>query len=330
MITSQQTEKLQKLVEAAQVITIVQAENPDADSLGTSTALTEILSAQGKEVHNQCSVEIPKYMRYIPGWEHVETTYEKSDLVIVVDASAKSLLQKSLEIIPNDIPWVTLDHHKTQTDIDFLELGINDSDYPAAALVLYDIASQLNWEINKTAATALIFAIQGDTLGLTSVATQPDTMRAVADLLESHDLNIGELEAKRRELSRKPLKVIEYKQKLMQRTELHFDNALVTVEIPLEEIKEISDLYNPAALFMEEMRVAEEVRLALAFKVYDDRITGKLREINDAPFCDKLAGAFGGGGHPYAAGFKVHDRTIEELKPEVLKKFYELLEEHHS
>jgi nanoRNase/pAp phosphatase (c-di-AMP/oligoRNAs hydrolase) len=37
------------------------------------------------------------------------------------------------------------------------------------------------------------------------------------------------------------------------------------------------------------------------------------------PIASDLAGHFGGGGHPYAAGFKTMDWTLDELKPELLQ-----------
>ena len=49
-----------KLIENAKKITVIQAENPDGDSLGSALALEEILGDQGHEVQLFCPVEIPK------------------------------------------------------------------------------------------------------------------------------------------------------------------------------------------------------------------------------------------------------------------------------
>ena len=56
----------------AQKIVIIQAENPDGDSLGSSLALEELLTDAGKDVKLYCAIDIPKYMHYIKGWDRVE------------------------------------------------------------------------------------------------------------------------------------------------------------------------------------------------------------------------------------------------------------------
>ena len=80
-------------------IAIIQAENPDGDSLGSSLALEEILGAMGKQVSLHCPVDIPKYLRYLPGWDRVEPELDtQADLIIIVDTTAEVLLSKTLAI----------------------------------------------------------------------------------------------------------------------------------------------------------------------------------------------------------------------------------------
>ena len=50
------------LINDAKKIVIIQAENPDGDSLGSSLALEEILSDAGKDVVLYCAIDIPKYI----------------------------------------------------------------------------------------------------------------------------------------------------------------------------------------------------------------------------------------------------------------------------
>jgi nanoRNase/pAp phosphatase (c-di-AMP/oligoRNAs hydrolase) len=51
------------LIDAAKSIVVIQAENPDGDSLGSAVALEEILGDLGKDVSLYCPDEIPKYLR---------------------------------------------------------------------------------------------------------------------------------------------------------------------------------------------------------------------------------------------------------------------------
>ena len=63
------------------------------------------------------------------------------------------------------------------------------------------------------------------------------------------------------------------------------------------------------------MRLVTGVELAVAIKTYPDgKLTGKLRA--NSPIAADVAGYFGGGGHPYAAGFRVYEgqeQIVREL-----------------
>ena len=79
-----------------QHICVIQAENPDGDSLGSALALEEALD--DKEVSLYCPVEIPKYMRYFEGWSRVELDFAfRADAIIIVDTAATVLLSKLLD-----------------------------------------------------------------------------------------------------------------------------------------------------------------------------------------------------------------------------------------
>lgn len=318
-----------ELVDKADHITVIQAENPDADSLGSAVALENILGAQGKDVHMHCAVEIPRYLRYITGWSRVDASIPKdTELLIVVDTSAQTLLEKTKAILGNkDIPLIVLDHHKTDQEIEFTTLNFNEPEYAATGHLIADITKELKWPLNHEAAESLIYAILGDTLGLVSIATTQAVVQTVADLM-IEGVSLHDMDERRREYGKKDLRIIAYKGVLLQRIAYAHDQQIAHITIPLEEVKEYSDLYNPSALVMEELRSAEKVRIALSFKHYDERITCKLREINDAPICNRLAAHFGGGGHPFAAGFKVDRSDMDAVRKEALQRAGELLDEH--
>ena len=71
-----------------------------------------------------------------------------------------------------------------------------------------------------------------------------------------------------------------------------------------------------------------DVVIAIALKTYkNSRVTGKIRCNYGHAIADKVAEAFGGGGHKYASGFKIEDvADISELKAKLIEKTTELLE----
>lgn len=309
-------------------ICIIQAENPDGDSLGSAIALDYLLA--GKEVSLYCPVNIPRYLHYFADWSRVSNEFDyKANGYIIVDTAAKVLLSKLLDdtAIRNRLysaPVLVIDHHETEDDLDFRHQAIIES-APACTEVIYKIAKDQNITIGKEAAEAIFQGLLSDTLGLTSVSVTAETFEVAADLARL-GANIAELEERRREFMKKSPRILDYKADLIKRIEYALDGALATVHIPWGDIQEYSDEYNPNVLILEEMRMVEGVKVAVAVKTYPDgKVTGKIRCNNDAQVADKIAGYFGGGGHPYAAGFRTYDTTYEEVVADLIKMLPEVL-----
>lgn len=309
-------------------ICIIQAENPDGDSLGSAIALDYIL--QNTENYLYCPVDIPRYLHYFDDWSRVEIEFDyKADGYIIVDTASTVLLTKLLEdtAIRNCLynkPVLVLDHHETEDDLDFPHQAIIEP-LPACANLIFKIARANKLEINKPAAEVLYSAISSDTLGLVSQSVTADTMRTMADLIDL-GADPAELEEKRREYMKKSQRILDYKADLIKRVEYSLDGELATVLIPFEDIQLYSDEYNPNVLILEELRLVEGVIVAIAIKTYPDgKVTGKIR--SSKPVSEQIAGYFGGGGHPYAAGFRTYDTSYEEVVADVVKILPGLLAE---
>lgn len=325
-------DEIKAAVESAQRILVIQADNPDGDSLGSALALEHILGDMGKDVFLYCGVDIPGYLRYLNGWDRVFGTVPSNfDISIIVDTSADSLLEKLNG--SNERNWVAakpvivLDHHRdVECDIPYATIVANAPDFVATGELIYELATRNGWKISKEAGECLLQSILSDTLGLTSEAPSGDTYRRIATLLDS-GVNRGKLEEARRELSKMHPKVYAYKAKLIERTEFYNDGRTAVVTIPEDELFDISPLYNPGALILTELSMVEGVDVAVSFKVYKNRVTGAIKCSSNALIANKLAEQFGGGGHPFAAGFKVDDDKInfESLKNDVLAKITNLI-----
>ncbi len=308
-------------------LAIIQAENPDGDSLGSALALEGLL--EGKEVSLYCPVDTPKYLRYFDGWSRVTNEFDfKADGYIIVDTAAEILLSKLMDddAIKNNLftkPVFVLDHHETEDDLSFPHDSIIET-LPACCTLIYKIAKDQNIEIKKSVADNLFNGILSDTLGLTTATVTAEDFRIAAELTELGS-NISELEERRKEFMKKSQRILDYKADLIKRIEYHLDGTLATVHIPWEDIQNYSDEYNPNVLILEEMRMVEGVEVAVAIKTYPDgKLTGKVR--SSAPIADKVAGFFGGGGHMYAAGFRTYDISYDDCVKDLIKCCNDLLE----
>lgn len=322
--------KIQAFIDHAQKIVIVQADNPDGDSLASALALEEILAEQEKEVILYCGVDIPSYLQYMPGSSRVVSELPKQfDLSIILDTSSDSLLEQLNKSGSKNWlaarPSIVIDHHATAPTISFASIICNHQAV-ATGEVLYELSIQLKWRLSQMASELLTTAILSDSLGLTSEATSARSIHIIAELVE-RGVKLAELESARRETMRREPELVHYKGELLQRVEFYNDDQIAVLDIPYEEIVKYSPLYNPPMLALDDMRLAKNTKIAIAFKTYNDgRITAKIRCNYGFGIGDKLAEHFGGGGHPYAAGFKIQQgRELTELKDECIKKASELL-----
>lgn len=309
-----------RLITAAKNIIVIQAANPDGDSLGSALALEEILGDLGKNVQLYCPIETPKYLRYIKGWDRVTNDFDtSSDLAIIVDTSSDVLLSKTLETrgvrsFLESHPVLVIDHHTTDSNLSFPNTLLSEAAV-ATSEIIYHLSADAHWSINTQAAEHMLVAIMSDSLGLTTQNVTPETFFVAGKLLEAGASN-AEIESRRREFMKKAPEILKYKGELIGRIEYYCDGRLALVHIPFEDIQAYSDKYNPSVLVLDEMRFVEGVELAVAIKTYPDgKVTGKLRANN--PVAEQVAGFFGGGGHPYAAGFRAYD-TYENIVRELI------------
>ena len=307
------------LIQNAHKIIVIQAENPDGDSLGSSLALEEILGDLGKNIELYCPVEIPKYLRYVNGWDRVVSEFNTSaDLAIIVDTTADVLLTKVLGApgvrhFLESHPVLVIDHHTTAATLSFNHTLLTQ-DVVASSHVIYNLVSDAGWGINEQAAENLMIALMSDSLGLTTPNVTSDTFKLAAELT-GLGASSATIEERRREFMKKSPEILAYKGELIRKIDYLLDGRLALVHVPWDEIEKYSDAYNPGALIGDELRLVEGVALSAVVKTYPDgKITGRLR--GNIPIAEQVAGYFGGGGHVYAAGFRVYedyDTIVSEL-----------------
>ncbi len=325
-------ETAKKLIDGASSIIVVQAENPDGDSLGSALALEEILGDLGKNIQLHCPIELPKYLRYISGWDRVTTELNTSaDLIIIVDTTAEVLLSKTLDLpgaraFFESTPTLVIDHHISESTLTF-PCEIVSEQAVSTSQVIYNMSTENNWSVNAQAAENMLIALMSDSRGLTTQNSTAESFFVAGKLTELGASNAA-IEERRREFMKKAPEILEYKGELIRRIEYYLDGQLALIHIPFEEIQEYSDKYNPSVLVLDEMRLVENVEAAIAIKTYPDgKLTGKL--LTNAPIASDIAGYFGGGGHAYAAGFRIYE-AYDKAVQEVLTATDKALKEHHE
>ncbi|MCA9343748.1 MAG: DHH family phosphoesterase [Candidatus Nomurabacteria bacterium] len=322
---------LKELLSSKKKILIAQADNPDGDSVASALALEQILYDMGNEPLLYCAIDIPKHLRHLPGWDRIDQEIPTNfEATIIVDCSSKSLFEIAEK--SGELSWILskpviiIDHHDVSPTLD-ATITCNDIKAVSTGEVVYKIAQELNWPLSIEAKNMIAVSILSDSLGLMTESTTAQSIHIIAELVES-GVKLAELEETRRQTMKKSIELTRYKGELLQRIQYSSDDRIATIVIPWEEIEKYSSQFNPSILVLDDMRLTDNVQIAIAFKTYNNnRITAKIRSNYGFPIANKLAEHFGGGGHQYASGFKVNTTDYNQIISECIEYTKKLLDQ---
>lgn len=166
--------------------------NPDLDSVGSATAMYELLRTMGKKVTLICPHKLDdkfsflKHAQSAQQIDFVDFDFTAYDLFILIDtanfyvASDKRDLSWTSKI---KIPTIVIDHHKTNS-INEAKNRIIDDQANAAGEIVYYLFNQWKATLNKEMATALYAAIIGDTVFLRYKNAPDKLYKVLAHLIE--------------------------------------------------------------------------------------------------------------------------------------------------
>lgn len=322
-----------EIIKNAHSLLVIQSDRPDGDSLSSALFLESVLCDAGKEVDLYCAVTMPEYLRFIPGWDRVSNELPvRADATIVVDNASLVLLEKfdtSHDSLPfKTRPFIIADHHtEVSCDIPYATHHLTRPHYSSAGELLYEIFTEQGYEISVEAKKLVMQSILSDTLGLTNDLATAKTYRIMADLIDS-GVERSALEDARRLYAKMDQRVFRYKAELIKRTEFSFDDAVAICVIPENESYDIGTLYNPGPLILSELLMVKNVKVAIALKTYHNRATAAIRCTYGTNIAHELAELFGGGGHPYSAGFRVdsYSGDLALLKRDIITAVGKLLQ----
>ena len=339
MIYDDVAPKFLEILKTSKNIVVMQADNPDGDSLASALALESILGDAGMNVYLYCAIDMPEYLRHLPGWDRVVKDFPSNfDAAIIVDTGVWKLFGNFEEIygrrkIPKD-KLIIIDEHDTEHSID-AGLDIHDARAVSSGHIIYELALASGLDINTLSAGLIASSILSDTLGLTSstLKENPRPFAIMADLVK-RGVDVSELQEKRIERMKISSDVLQYKGELLQRIEYFAEGRIASITIPYEELRAHSQELNPT-IVLDEARLVKKVGVTIGFKQYVSRgnlvrVTGRIRCNRGFEIADKLAGLFeDGGGHTYASGFKIEGQNLnfDEIKSKVLQYAERLLNE---
>jgi phosphoesterase RecJ-like protein len=331
MINRSDYQKAVELVDDAGSILATTHTRPDGDACGCMAALSEALTALGKEVTLLLISPMPQWYEFlfekkvpvlgedVSVEQLTQGSFGDFDLLIIVDTNSRSqLLEFEQYVKQTDRPILVIDHHVTSDGLGDVELV--DPDAAAAAVILHDLFKHADWPITEKIARALLVAIATDTGWFQFSNTDSRVLRTCAQLIDSgadprqlyHDLYEN--------FSPQRFKLMVA---MLNTLELHLDGRYATQYLRVSDFEQTGASYTDTENLINECQRIGTVQVtALFVELRDGRIRCSLRS-RGAVNVSEIAGKFGGGGHKMAAGTYLPG-PLENAK----KQIYDEIEKH--
>lgn len=309
-----------EIVQNSKSVYVVAHVNPDGDAIGSTFAVYFALKKLGKDVH----VIMPSYstvFEFLPGVEYsVDNVKENEyDLLIALDASDKTRLAMSEEDFNKAKKVIMLDHHQISGPYgDFRYINDLKS---SASEIAYLFIKALEVELDENIATLLYTGIMTDTGSFNYSNANSDTFRVVADLLDCGAKAVEVCKKLNDTMKEAKLKLIA---KTVEKMEVYYGGKMRFAYISYDEIVALGIGDEDAEGMTNYLRAVEGTEVAVYVRGKSDGTLKVSMRSGGNVDTSKIAIAFGGGGHPRAAGYTMTD-NLEVEKERLIKAVGEML-----
>ena len=301
-----------KRIQCASHIVVIAHVNPDADSLGSASAIYTYLLQKHKKVSFFCKTkEINKKFSFLPWFEKMRDCFPSSaDLAISLDCGSYSRIGVSLEC-----DLINIDHHQSNTE--FGELNLVDVDCISTTQVIYNFFKTNEILINKKMSTALYAGLLDDSNGFLSPEIDGTTFAMSKELIECganfHTCNTFVM--KHQSLAGLRLKAI-----MLNKMQLIHHGEVAVFLITQDDLKKTGALGGDCESALEESLYLQTVKVSLLLKENKDlSLKGSLRSKGNHSILN-IAATFDGGGHKNRAGFKLDNSyTLLDASKKIIK-----------
>lgn len=190
------TKQLSKLFVECNNIILIGHINPDGDAIGSQIALYQYLKSMGKSVEMLTPNYLQEFLKWMEGSEHIRVFIKeknkcinlinRADLIVMLDFNQSNRMGEAEEyVVKSHAKKVLIDHHLNPAAI--ADLTISEPSLCSTSELLHRLISELNGStyVDRVYAEALYTGIITDTGNFEHGSYTPDTMRIVADLLET-------------------------------------------------------------------------------------------------------------------------------------------------
>lgn len=297
-------ETIASALKEARTFVLASHMRPDGDALGSTIAMALHLQAAGKDVLAWNEDGVPEKFRYLPGWEVVTAPPEEpvaADVVVSLDNASKKRLGSVVEALKPGALWINIDHHVSNER--FGDLNHIDPTSPATGQILHEFFRAVGAEITPAIAANLFAAISTDTGSFQYRGTNARTFRAAGELIEA-GVDVASLSLEM--YDRQPRRRLELLRHALNTAVFSCGGRIATFCLSLDDVARLGVIPEDNEGIIDHLRSVDGVIAAVFFEELEGgkvRVSARSKDMR-VDVC-RVCSAFGGGGHPLAAGARM-------------------------
>lgn len=311
IVDESKIKKLAALIDRADRIVVVTHLSPDGDAMGSSLALSRVLSKMGKT----CSVIVPDQplaqLMILPGAKEVivasrypdfaAAQIAKAGLIVCLDFNELRRIDRLEPFVEAaTAPKVMIDHHLDPSD--FADPVISHPEMSSTCVLLFRVLCRLELFnlIDKEAATCILAGMMTDTGNFSYNANDPDSYIIEAELVRKGVDKVRLYNQLLNQSSENCLRLTGYA--LYEKMEVFNDFGAALICLTRDELNRFHYVKGDTEGLVNRPLSIPGIIYSAFLREEDDYVKVSMRSLGDFPvniICGKY---FGGGGHLNAAG----------------------------
>lgn len=308
----QEFHSLHFVLQNAKKVLLFAHTRPDADSVGATVALEQYLKNIAKSVDIACFDPFPEILHPILSgvFSHPDQLdLRQYDVIVAADSVDRGFDQIRNTLSEKQL-IILIDHHPN------IELSgdivIIDSRLSSTCEILALFFESINFQVNKTIATALLAGIFFDTAGFHNRCTSPQVMEITSRLIK-HGASLEKIS--RTIYTKSNLPALKLQGRAIEKARYYEENGSLVTAITQKDLALCGAKPEDVYWATSTLSTVPDIRFSLVLSERENGIVrGSLRTAEGQTIdVSAIAKQFGGGGHKLASGFEVKGRILETL-----------------
>jgi phosphoesterase RecJ-like protein len=301
-------DRILDVLRASQNVCVVGHVRPDGDCVGSQLGLTLALRGEGKTVCCWNENPVPEKYRFLDRDGDFQQPRRglKFDCVIATDCASFERLGKAGPFLARRKPLINIDHHESNTR--YGDLNWVSPREPSTGELIYRLLKIARWPVTPRIADCLFTAVSTDTGSFQYPTTRPGTFHVGGELV-TRGANLARICGEVYQSF--PLS----RARLLRHVYTHFRLAhgdrVAYFWLRKADLARAGADSNDTEGLIDHIRAIQPVVVACVFEELEPGLTRlSLRSKSDQVNVNEIAAQFGGGGHPAAAGARLHGNPL--------------------